>query len=249
MPQLRNGDRGQGHRLLPLRHGNDRSRAQPGAGPAAAPGRACRLRPPSLPLLAGARSALRRAVVTVTPRRCTARGGASAVAGVVHAHRSPRPSPLRYTSPDARSPPQVTDALGRRVVPIAKAPFGIGRRETNDLRLAGSEVSRDHAEIVTVQNGYRPARPDVALRHLRQRRTGHRAHAGPRRSHPARPERRRRDGLPPRRIGRGPRRSTATTRRSATCARSPPCSKACARSAPAACWTTCCRWCSIRRSK
>ena len=48
--------------------------------------------------------------------------------------------------PEARL--EVTDALGRRVVPIAKAPFEIGRRETNDLRLAGSEVSRDHAEIV-----------------------------------------------------------------------------------------------------
>ncbi len=42
---------------------------------------------------------------------------------------------------------EVTDALGRRVVPIVKAPFEIGRRETNDLRLAGSEVSRDHALI------------------------------------------------------------------------------------------------------
>ncbi|CAN5687622.1 hypothetical protein BH18ACI5_BH18ACI5_19740 [soil metagenome] len=42
---------------------------------------------------------------------------------------------------------EVTDALGRRVVPIVKAPFEIGRRETNDLRLAGSEVSRDRALI------------------------------------------------------------------------------------------------------
>lgn len=42
----------------------------------------------------------------------------------------------------------VTDALGRRTVPIEKVPFAIGRRETNDLRLGGSEVSRDHAEIV-----------------------------------------------------------------------------------------------------
>ena len=31
---------------------------------------------------------------------------------------------------------------------IEKLPFAIGRRETNDLRLGGSEVSRDHAEIV-----------------------------------------------------------------------------------------------------
>jgi serine phosphatase RsbU (regulator of sigma subunit) len=38
------------------------------------------------------------------------------------------------------------------VVEISKALFEIGRRETNDLRLAGSEVSRDHADIVT-ENG------------------------------------------------------------------------------------------------
>jgi serine phosphatase RsbU (regulator of sigma subunit)/pSer/pThr/pTyr-binding forkhead associated (FHA) protein len=49
---------------------------------------------------------------------------------------------------------EVTDALGRRIVPIAKEAFGIGRRETNDLRLAGSEVSRDHAEIVTAGGGF-----------------------------------------------------------------------------------------------
>ena len=53
--------------------------------------------------------------------------------------------------PEARL--EVTDALGRRVVPVAKAPFEIGRRETNDLRLAGSEVSRDHAEIVLDPSG------------------------------------------------------------------------------------------------
>jgi phosphoserine phosphatase RsbU/P len=50
---------------------------------------------------------------------------------------------------------EVTDALGRRIVPIAKNAFGIGRRETNDLRLAGSEVSRDHAEIVAADGGFR----------------------------------------------------------------------------------------------
>jgi len=54
--------------------------------------------------------------------------------------------------PDARL--EVTDALGRRIVPIAKDAFGIGRRETNDLRLAGSEVSRDHAEIVAAAGGF-----------------------------------------------------------------------------------------------
>lgn len=49
---------------------------------------------------------------------------------------------------------EVTDTLGRRVVPVAKTPFEIGRRETNDLRLVGSEVSRDHAEILTADNAY-----------------------------------------------------------------------------------------------
>ena len=111
--------------------------------------------------------------------------------------------------PEARL--QVDDVLGRRVVPIAKAPFEIGRRETNDLRLAGSEVSRDHAEIVKVQNGICPARPDVALRDVRQRRTGYRANPCPRRSHPAWAERWRGDDLPHRRIRRRPPRQTATT--------------------------------------
>ncbi len=54
--------------------------------------------------------------------------------------------------PDARL--EVTDALGRRIVPISKGMFGIGRRETNDLRLAGSEVSRDHAEIEVKDNRF-----------------------------------------------------------------------------------------------
>ena len=43
---------------------------------------------------------------------------------------------------------EVRDTLGQRVVSIEKMPFSIGRRDTNDLRLGGSEVSRDHAEIV-----------------------------------------------------------------------------------------------------
>jgi phosphoserine phosphatase RsbU/P len=49
---------------------------------------------------------------------------------------------------------EVTDALGRRIVPISKAQFEIGRRETNDLRLAGSEISRDHAEIALDGNRF-----------------------------------------------------------------------------------------------
>ena len=49
---------------------------------------------------------------------------------------------------------EVTDALGRRIVPVSKSQFEIGRRETNDLRLAGSEVSRDHAEIAVDNNRF-----------------------------------------------------------------------------------------------
>src|SRR5215210_1878057 len=42
---------------------------------------------------------------------------------------------------------EVQDVLGDRVVPIDRLPFTIGRRESNGLRLGGSEVSREHAEI------------------------------------------------------------------------------------------------------
>src|SRR5688500_17628574 len=49
---------------------------------------------------------------------------------------------------------EVTDALGRRIVPVSKSQFEIGRRETNDLRLAGSEVSRDHAAISVEGNKF-----------------------------------------------------------------------------------------------
>ena len=43
---------------------------------------------------------------------------------------------------------EVTEALGQRSVTIDKPSYRIGRRDTNDLKLTGSEVSRDHAEIV-----------------------------------------------------------------------------------------------------
>src|SRR5947199_1171100 len=42
----------------------------------------------------------------------------------------------------------VTDALGRRIVPIDKEVFSIGRRSESDLRLPGADISRLHAEIV-----------------------------------------------------------------------------------------------------
>lgn len=43
---------------------------------------------------------------------------------------------------------QVHEAAGEREIAIDHFPYTIGRRETNDLRLSGSEVSREHAEIV-----------------------------------------------------------------------------------------------------
>jgi pSer/pThr/pTyr-binding forkhead associated (FHA) protein len=42
----------------------------------------------------------------------------------------------------------VTDTLGRRIVPLDKPLFSIGRRTESDLRLPGADVSRLHAEIV-----------------------------------------------------------------------------------------------------
>ena len=47
---------------------------------------------------------------------------------------------------------EVNDGLGQRIVPITKALLCIGRRTESDLRLVGSDVSREHAEIVK-QNG------------------------------------------------------------------------------------------------
>ena len=42
---------------------------------------------------------------------------------------------------------QVSDTAGRRVVPIDKPVFRIGRRGESDLRVVGGDVSREHAEI------------------------------------------------------------------------------------------------------
>jgi sigma-B regulation protein RsbU (phosphoserine phosphatase) len=54
--------------------------------------------------------------------------------------------------PDARL--EVTDALGRRVVALDKPTFTIGRRSANDLQLTGTDVSRDHAEILRADGRY-----------------------------------------------------------------------------------------------
>ncbi len=48
----------------------------------------------------------------------------------------------------------VQDALGTRTVLVERTPFTIGRRETNDLRLGGSEVSREHVRIDVANGAY-----------------------------------------------------------------------------------------------
>ena len=49
---------------------------------------------------------------------------------------------------------EVTDQLGRRIVDIEKDPFAIGRRVGSDLHLQSGEVSRDHAQITAVGDGF-----------------------------------------------------------------------------------------------
>ena len=49
---------------------------------------------------------------------------------------------------------EVNDGLGQRIVPINKALLCIGRRTESDLRLVGSDVSREHAEIVQANGGW-----------------------------------------------------------------------------------------------
>lgn len=49
---------------------------------------------------------------------------------------------------------EVNDAKGRRVVALDKPTFTIGRRSANDLQLTGTDVSRDHAEILRHEDQY-----------------------------------------------------------------------------------------------
>jgi len=49
---------------------------------------------------------------------------------------------------------EVTDQLGRRFVVVNKSTFSIGRRSSNDLVLAGTDVSREHAEIIETGGRY-----------------------------------------------------------------------------------------------
>ncbi|RPJ79409.1 MAG: FHA domain-containing protein, partial [Acidobacteria bacterium] len=48
---------------------------------------------------------------------------------------------------------ELTDAQGRRVVPIDQSPFTIGRRAGNHLRLESGDISREHAEVVRGESG------------------------------------------------------------------------------------------------
>ncbi|MDP1570281.1 MAG: SpoIIE family protein phosphatase [Vicinamibacterales bacterium] len=48
----------------------------------------------------------------------------------------------------------VHDGMGRRMVVIDRPVVAIGRRTESDLRLVGSDVSRDHAEIARVDGHY-----------------------------------------------------------------------------------------------
>ena len=49
---------------------------------------------------------------------------------------------------------EINDGLGSRVVPLDKPLIAIGRRGENDVRLSGSDVSRDHAEIAQANSSY-----------------------------------------------------------------------------------------------
>src|SRR5215467_8934739 len=49
---------------------------------------------------------------------------------------------------------EVVDTNGKRVVIIDKPSFSIGRRTVNDLVLTGTDVSREHAEIITANGRY-----------------------------------------------------------------------------------------------
>ncbi len=49
---------------------------------------------------------------------------------------------------------EISEPSGRRVVPVDKDLFAIGRRTGNDLRLVGADISREHAEIERTPRGF-----------------------------------------------------------------------------------------------
>ena len=48
----------------------------------------------------------------------------------------------------------ITDSHGRRVLRLDRPPFLIGRRGTADVQIVGTDVSREHAEIVKENGGF-----------------------------------------------------------------------------------------------
>ena len=48
---------------------------------------------------------------------------------------------------------QINDTQGKRIVPLDKPLFRIGRRTESDLRVSGVDVSREHAEVEQGDNG------------------------------------------------------------------------------------------------
>jgi serine phosphatase RsbU (regulator of sigma subunit) len=50
---------------------------------------------------------------------------------------------------------ELNDSRGRRIVPVGKERFTVGRQSDNDLQVEGGDVSRHHAEILRENGGYR----------------------------------------------------------------------------------------------
>src|SRR4029453_9689795 len=74
---------------------------------------------------------------------------------LIDRHRSALEHRDRAVTPATTAPHlAVRDPLGHRLVTLDKPSFTIGRRDGNDLQLAGTEVSRDHAEIVSTPDGF-----------------------------------------------------------------------------------------------
>ncbi len=109
---------------------------------------------------------------------------------------------------------QVDDPLGRRVVVIDKPVFRIGRKSESDLRVdRHRRVARARRDRAARRRAVRVEGSRIAMRHVRQRRTDHRAFAAASRQDSPRPQRQRRADLSRRR---GPATRTSATRRSSS---------------------------------
>src|SRR5947207_4520053 len=94
---------------------------------------------------------------------------------------------------------QVTDAHGRRVVRLDTPRFTIGRRSASDLQVVSTDVSREHAEITSVDGQFVVHDRGSPYGTYVNGEPVTRARAGARRSDPPGPDRRRRAGAPHRR--------------------------------------------------